>query len=130
MRNSYSLNLKFGHFMQIASGFFKTKREGTEMKVTMEFNELNNLLSRYVQVGFMEAVRMYEPAQDMIRLTEVKAWLKMVRVDYNTFKTLVDKGTIRARKAGDAKNSPLYYSKKEIQQALASLGVMRAINKE
>ena len=66
----------------------------------------------------------------MIRLTEVKAWLKMVRVDYNTFKTLVDKGTIRARKAGDAKNSPLYYSKKEIQQALASLGVMRAINKE
>ena len=98
------------------------------MKVTMEFNELNNLLSRYVQVGFMEAVRMYEPAQDMIRLTEVKAWLKMALVDYKTFKALVDKGAIRARKAGDAKNSPLYYSKKEIQQALASVGVMRAIN--
>ena len=100
------------------------------MKVTMEFNELNNLLSRYVQVGFMEAVRMYEPAQDMIRLTEVKAWLKMALVDYKTFKALVDKGTIRARKAGNAKNSPLYYSKKEIQQALANVGVMRAINKE
>lgn len=107
-----------------------TKREGTEMKVTMEFNELNNLLSRYVQVGFMEAVRMYEPAQDMIRLTEVKAWLKMALVDYKAFKALVGKGAIRARKAGDAKNSPLYYSKKEIQQALASVGVMRAINKE
>ena len=106
------------------------KREGTEMKVTMEFNELNNLLSRYVQVGFMEAVRMYEPAQDMIRLTEVKAWLKMALVDYKTFKALVGKGAIRARKAGDAKNSPLYYSKKEIQQALASVGVMRVINKE
>lgn len=101
------------------------------MKVTMEFSELNNLLSRYVQVGFMEAVRMYEPAQDMIRLTEVKAWLKMALVDYKTFKALVDKGTIKARKANkDAKNSPLYYSKKEIQQALASIGVMRAINKE
>ena len=100
------------------------------MKVTMEFNELNKLLSRYVQVGFMEAVRMYEPTQDMIRLTEVKAWLKMALVDYKAFKTLVDKGAIRAKKTGDAKNSPLYYSKKEIQQALANVGVMRAINKE
>lgn len=99
------------------------------MKVTMEFNELNNLLSRYVQVGFMEAVRMYEPAQDRIRLAEVKAWLKMALVDYKTFKALVDKGTIRARKAGNAKNSPLYYSKKEIQQALASVGMWKAVGK-
>lgn len=99
-------------------------------RVTIRLNELGDLLSRYVQVGFMEAVRMYEPAQDRIRLAHVKAWLKMAHVDEKTFKALVGKGMIKARKEGTARNSPLYYSKKEIQQALACVGVMRAINNE
>lgn len=42
------------------------------MKISMEFSELNDTLQRFVQVGFMEAVRAYEPAQDMLRQKDVK----------------------------------------------------------
>lgn len=98
------------------------------MKVTIEFNELNDTLQRFIQVGFMEAVRAYEPSQDRLRQKDVKKWLKMMLIDYRTFKVLVDKGTIKAKRYGTAINSPLYYSKKEIKQAMATLGLMKAIN--
>ena len=52
--------------------------------VRMPFDELCRLLSDYVQVGYMEAVRAYEPAADMVRQGEVRAWLKMVHVDADT----------------------------------------------
>ena len=98
------------------------------MKVTIEFSELNDSLQRFVQVGFMEAVKAYEPAQDRLRLKDVKAWLKMMLIDYKTFKALVDRGAIKARRTGTAKNSPLYYAKKEIKQALATADLMKKIN--
>lgn len=98
------------------------------MKVTIEFNELKETLQRFVQVGFMEAVRAYEPAQDRLRQKDVREWLKMMLIDYNTFKALVKKGAIKPRRYGSAVNSPLYYSKKEIKQAMATVGLMKAIN--
>lgn len=98
------------------------------MKVVMEFSELSDSLQRFVQIGFMEAVKAYEPAQDRVRLKDVKAWLKMMLIDYKTFKVLVDKGTIKARRIGTAKNSPLYFSKKEIKQALATVDLLKKIN--
>lgn len=98
------------------------------MKVTIEFNELRDSIQKFVQVGFMEAVRAYEPSQDRLRQKDVKKWLKMMLIDYRTFKVLVDKGTIKAKRYGTAINSPLYYSKKEIKQAMATLGLMKALN--
>ena len=76
----------------------------------------------------MTAVQAYEPCQDTIRLSEVKKWLKMMHVDYKKFKTLVDIGIIKARRIGTSKNSPLYYSKLEIKQALAAVKVSNLIN--
>lgn len=99
------------------------------MKVTIEFNELNDTLQRFVQVGFMEAVRAYEPAQDMLRQKDVKGWLKMMHIDESTFKALVKKGAVMARRYGTAVNSPLYYSKREIKQALATVGLLKLINR-
>lgn len=37
------------------------------MNVSMDFNELRDSIQKFVQVGFMEAVRAYEPAQDNLR---------------------------------------------------------------
>ncbi len=85
----------------------------------MTLNELNRIISEFVQVGFMTAVSYYEPAQDIIRVNEVKKWLKMNCIDYKRFKALVDNGMIRQRRVGNAAKSPLCYSKKEIKQALA-----------
>ena len=95
----------------------------------MDFNEINGIIEDFVQIGYMTAVKAYEPAQDRIRLSEVKKWLKMMNVDYKKFKSLVDIGTIKVMRVGKSKNSPLFYSKKEIKQALAAAKISNIISK-
>jgi hypothetical protein len=97
----------------------------------IELNEISNIISDFVQVGYMTAVKAYEPPQDMIRLAETKKWLKMMCIDIKRFKALVDVGVIKSKRIGKAKNSPLYYSKKEIKTALATANLSKLItNKE
>ena len=98
------------------------------MEIRMQFDELCRMLSDYVQVGYMEAVRAYEPARDRVRQTEVKAWLKFMHADMELFRKLEKRGDIKARRIGKAVNSPLYYSKREIKQAMASVGILRTVN--
>lgn len=88
-----------------------------------DFNEIYSLLTDYAQVGFMEAVKAYEPTQDRIRKSEVLGWLKMMRIDIKKFHALVAERKIKPFRIGASKNSPLYYSKKEIKQAVASAKV-------
>lgn len=99
------------------------------MKITMEFSQLCRLLSDYVQVGYMGAVKAYEPAQDWVRQSEVERWLKMTYADGGLFRKLVRSGAVRPKRRGTAKNSPLYYSKEEIRRALAAAGVLKAVEK-
>ncbi len=98
------------------------------MKIIIEFSRLNRLLSDYVQIGYMGAVKAYEPAQDMIRQTEVEKWLKMTYADKDLFRKLVKNGTIKPRRQGTAKNSPLYYSKEEIKRVLSAVNALKIIN--
>lgn len=93
----------------------------------MTIQELNSMISDFVQVGFMEAVKAYEPASDLIKLKEVKKWLKMMYFDYKKFDALVEKDIIKPVRKGSCKNSPLYYSKKEIKQAFAMANVCKII---
>lgn len=97
------------------------------MMITMEFSQLCRLLSDYVQVGYMGAVKAYEPARDRLRQSEVDSWLKMTYADRGLFRKLVKSGAVKPRRIGTAKNSPLYYSKEEIRRALAAAGVLQAV---
>ena len=92
------------------------------MKISIA--ELGGIISDFVRVGYNSAIRDYEPAQDLLRKSEVKKWLKFRKIEYKQFQTLVEKGLIHARK-GNPENSPLYYSKTEIQKALAIMRVDR-----
>lgn len=96
----------------------------------MNIEELQSIMIDCYQVGYMEAVKAYEPAQDLIRLSEVKKWLKMMRVDLKRFNTLVHKEIIKPIRKGESRNSPLYYSKKEIKQALSMANVSGMLAKE
>lgn len=91
----------------------------------MTIHELGGIIANFVRVGYNSAVADYDPPQDKLRLSEVKKWLKFRHVEYKTFQTLVDKGLIHARHSGSAVNSPLVYSKAEIQKALAIMIVDR-----
>lgn len=96
----------------------------------MKVEEIIPILDGAFQVGFMEAVKTYEPARDVIRSTEVKNWLKMIHVNNKTFMALVDNGNIRSFRIGNAKNSPLYFSKKEIKKAIFSVNIAKLLTSQ
>lgn len=85
----------------------------------MDIEEIQALMINCYQVGYMEAVKAYEPSQDFIRLSEVKKWLGMMKIDIKRFKLLVRMDIIKPIRKGEGKNSPLYYSKAEIKQAFS-----------
>lgn len=91
------------------------------MNVSIE--DIQSIMIDSYQVGYMEAVKAYEPAQDLIRLREVKKWLKMMKIDLKRFNTLVGKELIKPIRKGESRNSPFYYSKAEIKQALSLANV-------
>lgn len=88
--------------------------------------ELGGIISDFVRVGYNSAVKDYEPAQDLLRKSEVKKWLKFRNIEFKTFSALVEKGLIHARK-GNSVNSPLYYSKAEIQKAMATMRINQLV---
>lgn len=89
----------------------------------MTIEEIGGIIADFVRVGYNTAVADYDPPQDKLRQSEVKKWLKFRHVEFKTFQALVDKGLIHARHSGTAPNSPLVYSKAEIQKALAIMRV-------
>lgn len=89
--------------------------------ITIPFEDLRNMITDAVEVGFMKAVRTYDPDTDSIRATQVKSWLKRNNVEPKLFQSLIDDGSIVGRRKGTAKNSPIYYSKEEIRQAVMSV---------
>ena len=95
------------------------------MNLTIE--DLGGIIADFVRVGYNSAVADYDPPQDKLRRSEVKKWLKFRKIEFKTFQSLVDKGLIHARHSGSAVNSPLVYSKAEIQKALAIMRVDRLV---
>lgn len=91
----------------------------------MTIEEFGGIIADFVRVGYNTAVADYDPPQDKLRQSEVKKWLKFRHVEFKTFQTLEKKGLIHARRSGSAVNSPLVYSKAEIQKALAIMRVDR-----
>lgn len=49
----------------------------------MDIQELNSMVANFVQVGFMQAVKVYDPPQDRVRKSEVKRWLRMAEIIVN-----------------------------------------------
>lgn len=99
------------------------------MNVIMTFDELAGLLADYTQIGFMEAVKAYEPARDNIRMSEVKSWLKFMHVDSKKFDVLVANGIIKPKRMGTGRNSPIYFSKKEIIENMKAIKVSSLVTK-
>lgn len=92
------------------------------MNLTIE--ELGGIIADFVRVGYNSAVNDYDPPQDKLRLSEVKKWIKFRKIEFKTFQELEKQGLIHARK-GSSVNSPLYYSKTEIQKAFATMRMNR-----
>lgn len=92
----------------------------------MDIIDIGGIIADFVRVGYNAAVKDYDPPQDKLRQAEVKKWLKFRKIDFKAFQELEKQGLIHARK-GAAANSPLYYSKAEIQGAFATMRLNRLI---
>ena len=90
----------------------------------MTIHELGGIIANFVRVGYNSAVADYDPPHDKLRLSEVKKWVKFRKIEFKTFQELEKQGLIHARK-GSSVNSPLYYSKAEIQKAFATMRLNR-----
>lgn len=90
----------------------------------MDIIDIGGIVADFMHVGYNAAVKDYDPPQDKLRQAEVKKWLKFRKIDFKTFQELEKQGLIHARKGGAA-NSPLYYSKAEIQKAFATMRLNR-----
>lgn len=97
-----------------------------DINMEVSIAELGGIISDFVRVGYNSAVKDYEPAQDQLRKSEVKKWLKFRNIEYKQFQSLVEKGLIHTRK-GSSENSPLYFSKAEIQKAMATMRINQLV---
>lgn len=96
----------------------------------MKIEEIQSIMIDSYQVGYMEAIKAYEPSQDYIQLSEVKSWLKMMKIDFKKFNTLVSTGLIKPIQRGERRNSPYFYSKTEIKKALSTANVSGLLTRE
>lgn len=97
-----------------------------DINMEISIAELGGIISDFVRVGYNSAVKDYEPAQDQLRKSEVKKWLKFRKIEFKQFQSLVEKGLIHTRK-GSSENSPLYFSKAEIQKAMATMRINQLV---
>lgn len=91
----------------------------------MKPEDFSRMITDAYQVGFAEAVRMYEPSRDLIRAKEAKAWLKMIHANEKVL------DYVKPVRKGKGKNSPIYYSKSEIKKTLltAKASMLSAMEK-
>lgn len=84
----------------------------------MTLNQLGAWMADFVQIGYMTAVKAYEPTSDELRLKDIEKWCKATFTDYAKLKRLIDDGLVTPHRKGECRNSPLYFSKAEIKQAI------------
>lgn len=97
--------------------------------MNIDIHDLNRMIADFVQVGYMQAVKVYDPPQDKVRKSEVKKWLRVANLDQRRFDRLVKAEIIKPFRTGESKNSPFFYSKKEIKQAFSMAAIGEMITK-
>ena len=98
--------------------------------MTMTIEQIGAMMADFVQIGYMTAVKAYEPTSDELRLKDVEKWCRATFTDYKTLLRLIQAGVVRSYRKGGSRNSPLYYSKAEIKQAIINARLSRYITED
>lgn len=85
--------------------------------------QLKELISEMTEVGYMRAVRQYEPHMDEVSRREVLGWFKILGLEPSFLEKMESEGLVKGKRKGAGKNSPVYYSKVKVKEALASLKI-------
>lgn len=100
------------------------------MKITLDLYELKNICMEMAQLGALEAIKTHSPQRDEIKRREAQRWLTLLGYEAILLDQLEEEGLIsKPKRKGKGANSPLYYSKMDIQSALNSLKMSKYVNK-
>lgn len=84
----------------------------------MTIDQITAFIADSVQIGYMAAVKAYEPTADELRVSELKKWCQATFTDYKKLQKLIKAGVVTPHRKGDAVNSPLLFSKADIKRAI------------
>lgn len=93
------------------------------MKIKIELFELKNLLIEAATLGAEAAEKRRSPTSDRMKQREVHRWLKTL----GHKPAILDK-MVKPLRNGESKNSPLVYSRMEIEAALAAYKSFDSVN--
>lgn len=86
------------------------------MRIKIE--QIQSIITDAVQIGYMEAIKAYEPYTDELKEKEAQRWCKATFGTWANIKSLMRAGLIKGHRRGDFKNCAIYYSKADIKKAL------------
>lgn len=100
------------------------------MEIRLDLFELKNICMSMAQLGALEAIKAHSPQRDEIKRREAQRWLSLMGYEAVLLDKMEEEGLIaKPKRKGKGANSPLYYSKMEIQSAISSLKMSKYINK-
>jgi predicted transcriptional regulator len=88
----------------------------------MELTEVRRIIAEGVSLGYMMAVKAYDPAQDVLKRKDAETWIRSMGVKCK-LQVLIDKGMVTPIRKGKSRNSALYFSKEEIKKAIVAMSV-------
>lgn len=81
--------------------------------------ELRELITEAATMGCLQAYKALRPETDEVKSRDIKAYLERMGYDTRTFNRLCREGVIRHTRKGDKPNSPIIYSRANIEEAFA-----------
>jgi len=102
----------------------------------LDFEDIKFIVEKSMETAQLATVLALEPAGSLLLESEIKRWLKYNiskggKTDeartYKKFQELVDRGVIKGKRHGKAKNSHVYYNKSDIKKAFAEVEIMQRL---
>ena len=91
------------------------------MEITL--HDIQTIIADSVQLGYMKAVKAFEPTADIIREKDLKVWCLANAIDIKTITKMITRGDIKKHRMGTCRNSPIGFSKTEIKELLTSVTI-------
>lgn len=66
-------------------------------KLELDLYQLKNIMADMVQVGYMKAIKVYEPTKDNISTRELVRWFKTLGIDPSYINKMESEGLIKAK---------------------------------
>lgn len=81
------------------------------------------------ELGAAANEKKHTPLADKIKQRQVYEWFKSIGQKPALLGKMIERGLVKGKREGAGKNSPIYYSKLEIQSALNAMKMNEYINK-